>query len=364
LLQGMVLCGVCGNRMTVRYHCRGTRPVPDYVCQRDGIEHGKPLCQSINGEQIDRAIAELLVQTMTPMALDVALSVQREVQSRMDEVDRLRHKQVERARCEADLAQRRYMHVDPANRLVADALEAEWNGKLRVLNETQEEYERLRQRDHLYIDDAQRSRIMTLASDFPRLWNDPKTPDREKKRMVRLMLEDVTLIKRDDITVHVRFKGGAVQSISRPLPLGAPLLRKTPVEVVREVDQLLERHTETEIAAILNEKGVLSGTGQAFTPMTVINIRRNYGLRDRFQRLRATGLKTIEELASQLELAPSGAKDWRDRGLLKAHRYNDKGQCLYEPPAENLPGKFKRKQPWLAENGTSFGSVKGVQYEA
>jgi hypothetical protein len=176
--------------MTIRYHCRGARPVPDYVCQKDGIEHGRPLCQSVNGEQIDKSIGDLLIQTMTPMAIDVALAVQQEIQARLDEVDRMRCKQVERARYEADLAQRRYMHVDPANRLVADTLEAEWNSKLRALNETQEEYERLRQADRKALDEAQKARVASLASDFPQLWKDPQTPDREKKRMVRLLLED------------------------------------------------------------------------------------------------------------------------------------------------------------------------------
>jgi DNA invertase Pin-like site-specific DNA recombinase len=190
LLQGLALCGVCGGRMTIRYHCRGARPVPDYVCQKDGIEHGRPLCQSVNGEQIDKSIGDLLIQTMTPMAIDVALAVQQEIQARLDEVDRMRCKQVERARYEADLAQRRYMHVDPANRLVADTLEAEWNSKLRALNETQEEYERLRQADRKALDEAQKARVASLASDFPQLWKDPQTPDREKKRMVRLLLED------------------------------------------------------------------------------------------------------------------------------------------------------------------------------
>jgi hypothetical protein len=117
---------------------------------------------------------------MTPIALDIALAVQQEVQTRLDDVDRLRRKQVERARYEADQAQRRYMLVDPANRLVADTLEAEWNCKLRALDEAQQEYERLRQTDHLTMDEAQRTRIVSLASDFPRLWQDPKTPDRER----------------------------------------------------------------------------------------------------------------------------------------------------------------------------------------
>lgn len=364
LLQGLVLCGVCGSRMTVRYHCRGTRPVPDYMCQKDGIEHGKPLCQSINGEQIDKAISDLLVQTMTPLALDVTLAVQQEIQAHWAEVDRLRRKQVERARYEADLAQRRYMHVDPSNRLVADALEAEWNSKLRALNEAQEEYERLRQADRLAIDEAQRVRIAALASDFPRLWQDPRTPDREKKRMVRLLLEDVTLLKREQILVHIRFKGGALNSLSLPLPLGAPVLRKTPATVIQEVDRLLDRHTETEIATLLNEKGLRSGTGQAFTPMMVINIRRNHGLRDRFQRMRETGLLTIEEVAERFGIVPGVVKDWRDKGLLQAHCYNDKGQCLYEPPPDDLPGKFKKKQPYLVAKATSLAAAKGVQCEA
>ena len=147
-----------------------------YVCQKDGIEHGKSCCQRINGKQIERTVGDLLVETMTPMALDVALAVQQELQARMEEADGLHRKHVERARYEADLAQRRYLHVDPANRLVADALEAEWNNKLRALNQAQEEYERLRQADQLAIDEEQRARVAALASDFPRLWQDPQTP--------------------------------------------------------------------------------------------------------------------------------------------------------------------------------------------
>jgi len=363
LLQGLVLCGVCGSRMTVRYHCRGTRPVPDYVCQKDGIEHGKPLCQSVNGEQIDQSIGDLLIQTMTPMALDLALTVQQEIQIRLDEVDRMRCKQVERARYEADLAQRRYMHVDPANRLVADTLEAEWNIKLRALNEAQEEYERLRQADRKALDEAQKARVASLASDFPRLWRDPQTPDREKKRMVRLLLEDVTLIKRDQIIVHVRFRGGAMKSFSLPLPVGAPVLRKTPEAIVLEIDRLLDKHPESIVATMLNESGLRSSTGLAFTAMTILKLRARCGFRTHFQRLRDRGLLTMDEIAKRLGVVPYMVKGWRNRGLLVAHRYNDKGQCLYEPPPDDLPGKFKRKQSWLAARSITLDPDNGVQYE-
>ena len=364
LLQGLVLCGLCGSRMTVRYHSRGQHRVPDYVCQKEGLEHGQPRCQSVKGEQIDKTISDLLVQTMTPMALDVALSVQQEMQARVEEVDRLRRKQVERARYESDLAQRRYMHVDPAHRLVADSLEAEWNHKLRALNEAQEEYNRQRQVDHRVVEEAQRARILALASDFPRLWQDPRTLDRERKRMVRLLLEDVTLIKRDAITMHVRFKGGATRSFTLPLPLSAPDLRRTNTAVIQAIDGLLSEHTEREIALILNQKRVRSGVGMPFTRGMVLHLRRRYNLTDRFTRLRAAGKLTAEEVAERLGIAVASVKQWRYRGLLTAHRYNDKGECLFEPPAADLPRKGAPKRSYLLQQNELYAhATKEVQCE-
>src|SRR5207248_975651 len=133
LLQGLLICGCCGKRMTVRYHSRREQLIPDYVCQRDGIEHREPICQHIPGAAIDEAVGNILVEAVTPVTLEVALAVQQELQSRLDEADRLRQQQVERSRYEAELARRRYLRVDPDNRLVADSLEADWNAKLEML---------------------------------------------------------------------------------------------------------------------------------------------------------------------------------------------------------------------------------------
>ena len=153
----------------------------------------------------------MLVAAVNPVALEVTLAVQRELQSRLEDADRLRHKQVERAQYESDLAQRRYLRVDPDNRLVADSLEADWNHKLRALTEAHEEYARRHEQDARVLTDDQRATILALASDFPRLWRDPATPDRERKRMVRLLLEDVTLNRDHQLTLQIRFKGGAAQ---------------------------------------------------------------------------------------------------------------------------------------------------------
>jgi DNA invertase Pin-like site-specific DNA recombinase len=156
LLQGKVVCGLCGSRMQVRYNPRKDGMVPNYLCAGRGRLFGDPLCQSMVGDGIDAAIGQLLVDTVTPMALDLALAVQQEINSRLDEADRLRYRQVERAQYEADTARQRYMHVDPVNRLVADSLEAHWNLKLRALADAQLEYQRRRAEDRLMVDEPER----------------------------------------------------------------------------------------------------------------------------------------------------------------------------------------------------------------
>lgn len=339
LLQGLVVCGTCGSRMTVRYHTRGSRLVPEYICQSEGIRQGLPVCQRVVGDHVDNAVGQLLVESVAPLALEVTLSVQQELQSRIEEVDKLRKKQVERARYEADLAQRRYLHVDPANRLVADSLEADWNEKLRALAEAQEQYEQQRQQDRAAIGEQQRARIAALASDFPRLWQDPKTPDRERKRMVRLLLADVTLLRGHEITAHVRFNGGATKTLKLPRPLTAWELRTTPAEIVAEIDRLTDHHTDNKIVEILNQRGALSGCGQRFNSRIVARLRRVYQLKPRYDRLREKGLLTLEEMSARLEIGPKCVISWRNHGLLCGYPVNDRDDWLYEDPGPNPPRK-------------------------
>jgi hypothetical protein len=118
------------------------------------------------------------------------------------------------------------MNVDPSHCLGADTLEADWNQKLRALAEAQEECGRQRQADRAAIGEQQRESVMALAKDFQRVWSNPHMPDRERKRIVRLLLEDVTLIRREQVRVHIRFRGGVTQSLTLPLPQSAAQLRK------------------------------------------------------------------------------------------------------------------------------------------
>jgi DNA invertase Pin-like site-specific DNA recombinase len=342
LLQGVAICGVCGQRMTVRYHGRKQGLQPDYLCQREGIERGEPLCQHIPGASIDEAVGALLVEAVSPMALEVTVAVQQEMQARLNEADALRKRHVERAQYEAELARRRFIRVDPENRLVAASLEAEWNEKLRALEESQQEYQTKREKDRKLLDEQTRARVLALASDFPKLWQDPRTEDRDRKRMLRLLIEDVTLVRGKEVSVGVRFRGGATKTLTLPLPPPAWKIRQTSPEVLAELNRLLDNHTDSEIAVILNERGHRSGEGKPINHAMVYRLRRQHGLMTRYERLRDAGMLTVKEVAARFGINPGTAKRWKRGGYLRAHWYNDHSY-LIEPPGSDRPLKHKRK---------------------
>jgi len=345
LLQGIIACGSCGRRMTVRYHQRRGRELPTYLCQRDGIEHARKICQAVPGADLDQRIGQLLIDTLTPLAIEAALAVTAELQHRADEADALRAAHVERARYHADLARRRYLAVDPANRLVADTLEADWNTALRALTQAQDACDQARKNNPGQLTTAQQARIHQLATDLPAIWNDPATPARERKRIARLLLTDITVTRtRTTITAHVRLPAGQHHTLTMPVPPTAAQMRKTPAEAAAAIDELLGRHTHAEIAGILNARGLTSGEGRPFHRLMVRNIRDEYGLRSREQRLRDAGMLTLAQTAGLLGVSTGTVKAWHHAGLITGHPYNDKGQCLYPPPGPNPPTRTQGRK--------------------
>ena len=345
LLQGIIICGRCGGRMTVRYHQRHGRDLPTYVCQRDGIANGRPICATIPGQDLDQRIGALLIATLTPLTVEAAFTVTAELEHRAEQADALRATHVERARYHADLARRRYLAVDPTNRLVTDTLEADWNNALRTLNQTQELHDKARQAHIGQITDAQKNRIHQLVTDLPALWNDPSTPARERKRIARLLLTDVTVSKSTTITAHVRLRGGQNHTLELPLPKTVGELRQTPPGTVAEVDRLLDHHTHAEIAGILNERGLTNADGRPFHALMVRNIRDQYLLRSREQRLRDTGLIGLSEMAVLLGVSTATVKAWQHAGLVSGQRYNDKHEMLYHPPGPTPPTRHQGHRP-------------------
>jgi hypothetical protein len=269
------------------------------------------------------------------MTLQVAIAVQQEVEARVAETDALRRKHVERAQYEAELARRRFMKVDPDNRLVADTLEAEWNNKLRSLAEAQEQFEQQTQKQRLLMDSQTREQLLSLAADFPTVWNDPSVEPRERKRILRLLIEDVTLVNGESIQVHVRLRGGATRSFTLAKPLPIAQIRKSKPEVVAEIDALLDHYCDREVAEVLNRRGSRTWKNEPFNLKKIAHIRQAFKLKCRFSRLRAKGMLTAKEMSVRHGVTITTINAWGREGLLKKHRYDNARRCLYEPLEQN-----------------------------
>jgi hypothetical protein len=255
----------------VRYHQRGEKLIPDYVCDRGNSNRVEAMCQSMSGRMLDAAVGKALIESVTPATLQLALAVQEEIVEREAECDRLRQMQVTRARYEAQTAERRYKHVDPANRLVASTLETEWNNQLSRLREAEEEYERTRLNYSKASAEA-RKKVLQLAKDFPKFWQNDQTTDRERKQMVRLLLKDVTVVRdQEQITAHVRFNGGMDQKMQ------VPVAQRTDPKTIATIDSLLEsNHNLDQIAVTLNHLGTKTARGKSFNFQTVYGIIKRH----------------------------------------------------------------------------------------
>ena len=310
LLQGLVICGKCGDRMTVRYHARRGQLFPNYMCQRKTIRKGISACQNIAGKNIDDAIGALLIERITPHSLEVSLAVQQELFNRAKEIEHIHKQQVESAR-----------------------YEAEWNEKLQLLEEAQTALEEHKTK-HEQKNQIQSAEVLALANDFPKLWHSPNTSQKERKQMIRLLIEDITLTKgNDEIIAQVRFKGGTTKTLTMPKPKNAPALYVTPPEVINKIDELSEKYTDKEIVNILNNSNLESGKKGHFTVSIIRHICSKYNIKKIYARLRKKGLLTATELSEHLSISKKEVYDLRRCGKLKGYKCNDKKQYLYEIPS-------------------------------
>jgi len=342
LLQGLVICGRCGNRMTLRYYQRkhGTRLYPEYLCQKEQIEQaGDRLCQQVLGAGLDAAITDLLLAQLTPLAIDTSVQVYEELHTQAEEARRLRAQQVERARYAAEVAQRRFLQVDPENRLVASVLEADWNARLRELVQVQEEAERQNEAEQRKLSALEQQAIAELVEDFPRVWKDPRTSDRDRKRMVRFLLEDVTVLQDEVITAQVRFKGGATETITVAVSHG----RCSAPQLIALIDHLLDEYTDAEVAEQLNQRGWRTYEGRPFHASRVLSLRRYHQLQDHGTRLRQRGLLSADEAAQAYGVCRQTLMDWGRAGLIPMYRTNDHGIAVFPPPDEHAPVKNAHK---------------------
>ncbi len=310
LLQSRVICGHCGRRMGMQYN----RALPHrnrparyfYVCNEELARYGRKTCQTMRGDLVDADISRFVIDALNRKNIDLALAVQEQVDVEFAEADAQRARRIEAIRYEADLARRRFFEVDPANRLVAASLEADWNERLRELEEACREREARGAARDTELSERQAERIRELAWDFEQVWNAAQTGNADRKRLLGLLIEDATLTRDgSEVTIGLRMRGGrslTLETLQLPRPMAE--IRKTPAETVSAVDRLLESHGDEGTARELNAMGRRNWKGQLYTAAHVGRIRRAYGLPNYLERatkrLRDQGFSTAAEVAAQL----------------------------------------------------------------
>ncbi|MCP3878781.1 MAG: recombinase family protein, partial [Sulfitobacter sp.] len=345
LLQGIVLCGQCGKNLATTYKTKPSGEcTPVYLCNRDQLDYGHALCTRIPGVGIDAIVTNILLEKVTPIAVKAAISVQQEIVKRAREADQLLHRQVERAQYDADPARRCLMAVDPANRFVAQTLEQEWNEKLRLLEQARHDYEAKRQHHHGVLESAKDGALSSLAGDFADLWHHPATRDQDKKRMIRLLIEDVTLTRHGHhVDVAIRFKTGTLIHESVRIARSGQQPTDIGVDILQRIEHLSRQHTAGEIAKILNEAGVIHPTRGIFDTNAIVYLMKRFHIPSLKQRLTAAGFVAQQELAERCGVTEQTVLRWRRRGWIRARRYNDQPEYLYEPKFDALPLNVARR---------------------
>jgi len=268
LLQGLLICGTCGRRLGVRYTGNGG-VYPIYQCiwkHREAL--ARHACLTVPSKPLDDAIAERLLTAVTPLTIKLALEALTSLEERDKAIAAQWHRRIERARYDADLAERRYESVDPSNRLIASTLEQRWNDALRRLLELQAELAKFESQQLGTVTADQKQQILQLARDFPRLWTASTTAARDRKRILRLLIRDITVLKSPEpklLWLQIRWQGGATETIEvRRRPNRAEAVRY-PEAFVAKIRTLAERYDDKEIVARLNGEGLTSSTGKPFT---------------------------------------------------------------------------------------------------
>jgi DNA invertase Pin-like site-specific DNA recombinase len=272
LLQGMVLCGRCGRPMNVNY---GKKDIK-YTCR---LLYTRRRCQEINMRHVEPLIEKIIMESVCGKELGIGLKALEKLSHRSRELEEQWQKRLEATRYEAQKAARRYRQVDPENRLVARTLESEWNRKLEELEHLTQEYEEARHKPPIVLSESQRKKILALAEDLPRLWRSPTTLQSQRKQVIRLLIEDITLNNVDSpwsIEVAIRWKTGVVTRHSCQRVVFHP--QETAPEVVEKIVSLYREKTDGEIADILNREGHRSGYGKEFTVNSITHIRYSRGL--------------------------------------------------------------------------------------
>jgi DNA invertase Pin-like site-specific DNA recombinase len=317
LLQGLLLCARCGRRVRVMYD--GRDDPSSYYCKgrvNEGV--GAASCMSVRSKALDAAISERVLEVLVPTQVDVAFEALRQLEENDTALCRQRQLQVERAEYEAQLAERRYQEVDPANRLVAATLERRWNEALAALEEQQRALADFCIANTRTATEEQRARLLALATDFPRLWSAPTTSPKDRKRLLRVLVKDITLqkfVETREVVLRIRWQGGVCEDLRIAI---VDDRRGHAPEVVTRVRELAANHRDPRIADMLNSGELQSRSGEPFTWSTVAGIRKTHGIP--VPNLRCADELTVSQVARRFGVKRRVVHQLIKQGSLQARR--------------------------------------------
>jgi DNA invertase Pin-like site-specific DNA recombinase len=322
MLQGLLICGCCGRRLTPRYRGNGGL-YPIYECnwrKREGLS--KTSCMSVQCCYLDRTIEQRVWQVVNENHLNLALDAYDILQQREQQISTQWKLRLQRAEYEVQLAQKRYEQVDPENRLVASTLEQRWNDALIELEDVQNQIAELQQREHV-ITSRQREEVLKLARDLPRLWKSKATSAKDKKRILQLLIQDITVEKpeRGKAILHLRWQGGQCETLDVELPRPSAERWRHSESLVQRVRELARDYSDTEIATQLNAEGLKSNKGNPFTRSSVSWIRNKHAIPpvDKKQ----PGEHTVQEVSQQFGVSPGVVYYWIAHKIIPARRLNN-----------------------------------------
>jgi DNA invertase Pin-like site-specific DNA recombinase len=347
LLQGLLLCGGCGRRLSPRYTGNGgIYPIYECTARHQDTIYRKE-CVFIQAGVLDQAISRRVLEVLQPEQFEIALRALKELEERSEAIDRQWRMRIERLEYQAQLAQRRYEEVDPSHRLVAATLEKRWNEALEELQLLKDDYQKHRQLQGFELTSQQKAELLALAEDLPRLWQAQTTSAKDRKRMLRLLIKDVTVQKRrkePKALLHIRWQGGAFEDLSVDLPLPMPERLRYCETILTQVRSLASTKTDRQIAAALNEQQLRSATGKAFTKSMIQWIRYHYEIPAPV--FKHPGELTVKEIARRFSVSIGVVHYWIQRGHLAARRLTEKAPNWITLTAE----KETELKAWIARS--------------
>jgi hypothetical protein len=325
LLQGIAVCGRCGRKLNVAYDGRRGHKRPSYYCPgRILVENRGSWCMRVGGVQLDQAVAGAVLAALTPAGVKAALHAAETLEADHDAALKQWRLQVEHARYQAERAERRYRQVEPEHRLVARGLERDWENALGELAKAEAELALREQQRPRALTDTEREQLLSIGADLGRVWSAPTTTDRDRKQLIRCLIEDVTIdVSREPrrAQLTIRWRGGAITELAVPLPRHQPTIR-TDEDTIELIRRLAAHYHDGRIAGILNRQGRRSARGERFTAIIVGGLRR-YRAIPAYQPTTQPPdgeLMPVYKAAEQLGVAPSTIFRWLQAGFIRGEQ--------------------------------------------